>query len=225
MPTKKFSKTTSTIWNQSKFQWLKLKISPEKKRMKTSRLKSAQALLQLALSSTALLMASLSLPAFTVSKTEPFSNSYLTFCFAASFLIQEKTSKPCSLGFIIFLAILLHKCPASVGLGSYLRGQGESTRNSIKSVLSFTLSSPISCIVFYFMLCCIPESNEFNLPLVLAVLLLISAGTFLYVATMHILPETLAANKDQTLTCGEILFLSLSMMLPQIIKEMGELAE
>ena len=93
---------------------------------------------------------------------------------------------------VIYFAILLHKLPTSVGLGSFLKGSGSTETNSLKSIAWFTLSSPISTIFFYLLLCTMPDNSpkDFNMPLVLGVLLLVSAGTFLYVATIHILPET-----------------------------------
>ena len=117
---------------------------------------------------------------------------------------------------IIYFAILLHKIPASIGLGTFLKGKAVDDIEAFKCILAFTLSSPISTIVCYLSLSAIPyTSDKLNLPLLLAVLLLISAGTFLYVATIHILPATL--SHDKKMTKGEVATLCLSMLFPFIL--------
>ena len=91
---------------------------------------------------------------------------------------------------VIFFAILLHKVPASIGLGTYLQRCQLSDMGFITYLLSFTLTSPTVAILSFIILQNLGWSID-NFKIVVGRLLLISAGTFLYVATMHILP-----NKD-----------------------------
>mmetsp|Transcript_11106 Transcript_11106/g.14965 ORF Transcript_11106/g.14965 Transcript_11106/m.14965 type:complete len:147 (+) Transcript_11106:687-1127(+) len=95
---------------------------------------------------------------------------------------------------IIFVAIMLHKAPASVGFGTFLQHQGLKGFDHAKHLLAFTASSPIMNIVLFFGLCASQQkSTDLNtLQFWVGILMLISAGSFLYVATIHILPEVYA---------------------------------
>lgn len=54
---------------------------------------------------------------------------------------------------LIFVAIMMHKAPASVGFGTFLLHQGEKGYNHAKHLLCFTASSPIMNMITYFGLC------------------------------------------------------------------------
>jgi len=41
-----------------------------------------------------------------------------------SFIVSERLKKESTLGFIVFLAILLHKAPGAIGFGTYLQHAG-----------------------------------------------------------------------------------------------------
>jgi len=91
---------------------------------------------------------------------------------------------------IIFIAILLHKAPAAIGFGTYLSHEGLSGWNLSKYLLAFTLTCPIASCVGYFALNLLHvATTEEQLMFWVGILLLVSAGSFLYVATIHILPE------------------------------------
>lgn len=55
----------------------------------------------------------------------------------------------------------------------------------------YALASPISGLISYFALVVVTneESNNLNINYWVGIALLVSVGTFLYVTTMHILPE------------------------------------
>lgn len=93
-----------------------------------------------------------------------------------------------SLGLVIFFAILIHKIPASMGLGSYLMGCG--VENYLSHILSFTLSSPLFNILTFVLLSTlsVDKKSHETIAFHIGVLLLISAGTFLHVSTVLILP-------------------------------------
>jgi zinc transporter 9 len=91
-----------------------------------------------------------------------------------------------SLGLIVFLAIMLHKAPSSFGLGSYLLLQGYSATQVQARLAVFSSSAPLAALATYALL----SANLFAYTRYsLALCLLFSGGTFLYVATAHILPE------------------------------------
>lgn len=89
---------------------------------------------------------------------------------------------------IVFLAIMLHKAPAAFGLVTFLLHEGVPRRQIRKSLLVFAFAAPIATLITFFLLG--TEQKE-TLDSVngTGVAMLFSAGTFLYVATVHVLPE------------------------------------
>jgi solute carrier family 39 (zinc transporter), member 9 len=89
---------------------------------------------------------------------------------------------------VIFFAILMHKIPAAIGLGTFLQRCDLTTLWFNIYLCAFTLTSPIAALMSYGILSgTVDDKGDFKRTI--GVLLLISAGTFLYVATMHILPS------------------------------------
>lgn len=89
---------------------------------------------------------------------------------------------------IVFLAIMLHKAPAAFGLVSFLLHEGIDRQRIRKHLGIFSLSAPLLTLITYFGIA--QEHKEsLNSVNATAVAMLFSAGTFLYVATVHVLPE------------------------------------
>uniref|UniRef100_A0A3P8Z2N5 Zinc transporter ZIP9 n=1 Tax=Esox lucius TaxID=8010 RepID=A0A3P8Z2N5_ESOLU len=93
-----------------------------------------------------------------------------------------------SVQLIVFVAIMLHKAPAAFGLVSFLMHAGLERNRIRKHLLVFALAAPVLSMVTYVGL---SQSSKEALSDVNAtgVAMLFSAGTFLYVATVHVLPE------------------------------------
>lgn len=89
---------------------------------------------------------------------------------------------------IIFIAIILHKAPASFGLVSYLMHTGLEKKYIQGHLLAFSAAAPIVAIITYFILHA-SESSSVNQGSTTGIGMLFSGGTFLYVATVHVLPE------------------------------------
>ncbi|KAK7901421.1 hypothetical protein WMY93_018190 [Mugilogobius chulae] len=89
---------------------------------------------------------------------------------------------------IIFLAVILHKAPASFGLVSYLMHTGLEKKYIQGHLLAFSAAAPIVAIVTYFILNS-SGSSSVNQNSTTGIGMLFSGGTFLYVATVHVLPE------------------------------------
>ncbi|GBM26274.1 Zinc transporter ZIP9-A [Araneus ventricosus] len=89
---------------------------------------------------------------------------------------------------IVFTAIMLHKAPAAFGLVTFLMHEGLDRVRIRKHLLIFALAAPVLAIVTYFG---ISQSTKEKLSSLNAtgIAMLFSAGTFLYVATVHVLPE------------------------------------
>ncbi|NP_001181367.1 zinc transporter ZIP9 [Macaca mulatta] len=93
-----------------------------------------------------------------------------------------------SVQLIVFVAIMLHKAPAAFGLVSFLMHAGLERNRIRKHLLVFSLAAPVMSMVTYLGL---SKSSKEALSEVNAtgMAMLFSAGTFLYVATVHVLPE------------------------------------
>lgn len=93
-----------------------------------------------------------------------------------------------SLEFIVFLAIMLHKAPSSFGLTTFLLMEGLQRRMIRQFLLVFSLAAPISALITYGMIMQYEVDDPSKMKWWTGVLLLFSAGTFLYVAIVDILP-------------------------------------
>ncbi|XP_029349406.1 zinc transporter ZIP9 isoform X1 [Echeneis naucrates] len=93
-----------------------------------------------------------------------------------------------SVQLIVFVAIMLHKAPAAFGLVSFLMHAGLERNRIRKHLLVFALAAPVLSMLTFLGL---SQSSKEALSDVNAtgVAMLFSAGTFLYVATVHVLPE------------------------------------
>uniref|UniRef100_A0A3P8TFW7 Zinc transporter ZIP9 n=1 Tax=Amphiprion percula TaxID=161767 RepID=A0A3P8TFW7_AMPPE len=91
---------------------------------------------------------------------------------------------------IVFLAVILHKAPAAFGLVSFLMHAGLEKKYIQGHLLAFSAAAPILAITTYFTL----HANQLSAT---GVGMLFSAGTFLYVATVHVLPEVSSSKTSQ----------------------------
>ncbi|OBT86134.1 hypothetical protein VE02_05425 [Pseudogymnoascus sp. 03VT05] len=107
------------------------------------------------------------------------------------------TSSNTKLGFIIFLAIMLHKAPAAFGLTSVLLKQGLSKRAARGHLIIFSLASPIGALTTWLLVNIAGGGAGMegeNGQWWTGMLLLFSAGTFLYVA-MHAMQDDAAGHE------------------------------
>ncbi|KAI6858882.1 Zinc/iron permease [Hortaea werneckii] len=115
------------------------------------------------------------------------------------------TSNSRNLNLIIFLALLLHKTPAAFGLTTTLLKQGLSKRRARGHLLLFSLAAPVGAVVTWFaagFLGIGGGDGEGGREFSVGVLLLFSAGTFLYVA-MHAMQESSASAASEGLGEGD----------------------
>ncbi|XP_063591187.1 zinc transporter ZIP9-like isoform X1 [Penaeus indicus] len=89
---------------------------------------------------------------------------------------------------IVFFAIMLHKAPAAFGLVTFLLHDGLERNQIRRHLLVFALAAPIGAVVTYVAI--VQSGTEsFSSSHSTGIAMLFSAGTFLYVATVHVLPE------------------------------------
>lgn len=109
---------------------------------------------------------------------------------AADGIALGASSSDTGLSFIIFLAIMVHKAPASFGLTSILLKQGLSSRTARAHLLVFSLAAPVGALATFLFAQMMGSSSadEAGSQWRTGMLLLFSGGTFLYVA-MHTMQE------------------------------------
>ena len=111
-----------------------------------------------------------------------------------SSLFLARSGTGSSLGMVVFLAIMFHKLPSSLGFGTFLMHSGRQGWGVARHLVCFTLSSPVLCLLTYFGLVIFAGEEQTDeqtkdMQFITGILLLFSAGSFMYVATIHILPE------------------------------------
>lgn len=131
---------------------------------------------------------------------------------------------------IVFVAIMLHKAPAAFGLATFLMHEKFDRARIRRHLMIFSAAAPILAMVTYFGL---SGQNKQMLSEVNAtgIAMLFSAGTFLYVSTVHVLPElanmglthststggTVIIHEHQGFTKCELLFLVGGTLLPLVL--------
>ncbi|KAL7900893.1 ZIP zinc transporter domain-containing protein [Trichoderma sp. SZMC 28014] len=108
------------------------------------------------------------------------------------------TSSNMRLGFVIFIAIMIHKAPAAFGLTSVLLKQGLSKRAARGHLVIFSLAAPVGAFSTWIMITLLGgdhlqgNSGQWWTGM----LLLFSGGTFLYVA-MHAMQEDSGSHSHE----------------------------
>jgi zinc transporter 9 len=82
----------------------------------------------------------------------------------------------------VTLAVLIHKAPAAFSLGVFSMHERDERKDSIRDVIIFSLATPLMIMVAFYSLA---DLDSYTIGL----LMLFSGGTFLYVATVDILPD------------------------------------
>ncbi|KAG9275001.1 zinc transporter ZIP9-A [Astyanax mexicanus] len=106
-------------------------------------------------------------------------------------------SSQASVQVIVFFAVILHKAPAAFGLVSFLMHAGLEKSTIQKHLLAFSAAAPVLAISTYFILSTTGGSAQHRLSAT-GIGMLVSAGTFLYVATVHVLPEVNSRGQQRT---------------------------
>ncbi|KAM0255746.1 hypothetical protein ACHAQJ_005416 [Trichoderma viride] len=108
------------------------------------------------------------------------------------------TSSNMRLGFVIFIAIMIHKAPAAFGLTSVLLKQGLSKRAARGHLVIFSLAAPVGAFTTWIMITLLGGDHlqGYSGQWWTGMLLLFSGGTFLYVA-MQAMQEDSGAHSHE----------------------------
>lgn len=86
--------------------------------------------------------------------------------------------------------MILHKAPMAFGLSTFLINARWPWSKAQRTLLIFAAMAPASTIATFSVLRIVPL---FTTPAAVSLAILFSGGTFLYAATMHILPEIMGS--------------------------------
>ena len=108
-------------------------------------------------------------------------------------------SSDTSLEMVVFLAILLHKGPAALGLVAFLMYQGRSQLYIRTQLTMFSLCAPVAALLTFALLAApLPSASSAlpspSSPSALGLMLLFSGGTFLFTIAVHIMPTIRQTN-------------------------------
>uniref|UniRef100_A0A667XGQ4 Zinc transporter ZIP9 n=1 Tax=Myripristis murdjan TaxID=586833 RepID=A0A667XGQ4_9TELE len=98
---------------------------------------------------------------------------------------------------MVFFAVILHKAPTAFGLVSFLMHAGLGRKCIQVHLLCFSAVAPL------FAICTYGEASGLGFSLT-GLGMLFSAGTFLYVATVHVLPQPFGGNSHLPTHSGEL---------------------
>jgi len=113
------------------------------------------------------------------------------------------------LGMLVAVAIIMHKAPAAFGLCTYLLNTRWDLGRTRRAMAIFSLASPLSALLVYLTISSLPMLNQ---PLSVPLCLLLSGGTFLYAACIHVLPETVGPGGR--LTTGQVVAVVVGALIP-----------
>jgi zinc transporter 9 len=127
--------------------------------------------------------------------------------------VGASVSSSTETGLIVFVAIMLHKGPAAFGLSSFLKHIDIEASKAKMYLILFALSSPIMAIFTFFAL----KDTSFATDDNIALTLLFSAGTFIYVATVDVLPELHSHDHDNDAPISFVLLGAFLVFLTTLI--------
>lgn len=118
------------------------------------------------------------------------------------------------LSMLIAAAMVLHKAPMAFGLATYLMACQWSFQRSRRTLLLFAATAPTATLATYATLGSLAVLSS---PAAVALCVIFSGGTFLYAATMHILPEVLHSGGGGRMSVAQLSAVTLGSLLPVLL--------
>ncbi|KAA8904525.1 hypothetical protein TRICI_005470 [Trichomonascus ciferrii] len=138
------------------------------------------------------------------------------------------SSENSALEMIVFLAIMVHKAPASFGFSAVLLREGLPLNKVKRNLAMFAAAAPLGAILTYLIIKVLGASDQQLIQKWTGLLLLFSGGTFLFVS-MHAMQEledepelptdtahSKSAGIDLALTFTGMLFPLLTLLVPDV---------
>lgn len=127
-------------------------------------------------------------------------------------------------GLAVYIAMIIHKMPASFALGSFLVNSCVPIPTIRRRIFMFSIATPIMAIFTYYVVSILtglanaigndqnePKDSQFTF---VGNLVLFSGGSFLHAATMHMLPQVLNSSQNSKF---DIPFSIVGMIIPPLI--------
>ncbi|KAJ1960762.1 hypothetical protein GGI12_003624 [Dipsacomyces acuminosporus] len=141
---------------------------------------------------------------------------------------QKADEHTSSLEIIVFLALLLHKAPAALGLITTLKQRGYSRYKLTIWLTVFAASAPLAALVTFGIFSLIsPSSSSSGVQPWTGTIMVFSAGTFMYVAMAHTLTEAVHQAKalrarakaaaSGSLSLVDVVVLLIGVILPPLV--------
>ncbi|EMD40037.1 hypothetical protein CERSUDRAFT_112260 [Gelatoporia subvermispora B] len=119
---------------------------------------------------------------------------------------------PSELSIVVFLALLIHKAPTTLALSTSLLSTSLTKVECRRHIAIFAASTPAGALISYLLLSFLGASSEGRWP---GIALLISGGTFLYVAT--VLQPVSSHGSEEIGQKARLAYLVFGMFLPLAI--------
>ncbi|KAJ6585216.1 Zinc/iron permease [Mycena capillaripes] len=121
------------------------------------------------------------------------------------------------LSFIVFLALIIHKAPTSLALTTSLLNTSLPRAECRKHLAIFAASTPVGAIVSYALLSLFSVNAQGNWT---GLALLVSGGTFLYVATVLTVPHSDDPGAGDMTPAVRVSLVAAGMILPFMISHL-----
>ncbi|KAF8903171.1 ZIP-like iron-zinc transporter [Gymnopilus junonius] len=120
-----------------------------------------------------------------------------------------------AISFVVFLALILHKAPTALAFTTSLLSTNLPRPDCKKYLAIFCLSTPLSAIVSYMAFSFFGDSNGSNN--LIGTALLISGGTFLYVATVLQPVSNHSPSSGDPHPAARVFFIATGMFVPFVL--------
>ncbi|KAI6170729.1 Zinc transporter ZIP9 [Aphelenchoides bicaudatus] len=115
---------------------------------------------------------------------------------------SASSTKNSEVQMVVFFALVIHKGPSAFALSSLLLLENLERFRIKRHLFIFSLSAPFGALTTYFLLAAVKDGSSYSTHLS-GVFMLFSAGTFVFVAAAHVLPELEQSNNGYD-ACSQI---------------------
>ncbi len=116
-----------------------------------------------------------------------------------------------ALSVALIVAITMHKLPAAFSVSAFSLHQRNNRRGSLLDLFLFSVSTPVAILIFYWLAVDIPTDWQ-------GLAMLFSAGTFLYVACVDVLPSVHEPNRSLRVVWPVILGVAAVLMSVTLVE-------
>lgn len=114
----------------------------------------------------------------------------------------------------VIAAVLIHKAPAAYSLGVFSKHERRTDTDAVRDVLLFSMATPVAIIISSIALADIEDG-------MLGLIMLFSAGSFLYVATVDTLPDLHNPENSKEIILPFVIGIVATLMILVVASQMG----